>query len=153
MGDATRPGVTSTGRRWGKGGRVLLAHDDAATRAVLAAVLRQDGHDVHEVASGSEVTNELANATVEGLPPPDLLIASDRLRGLSGLELVGGLKGTPWEVPTILLVRTGDVAARRHGRRLGATMVMEWPFEMEDFRTVALHLARGRFAHVLVASS
>lgn len=145
--------VRDDGRRWGKGSKVILAHDDAAVRLVLAQVLRRDGHEVREVSTGSEVTNELATATVEGRSPPDLLIASDRLRGLTGLELIGGLRGTPWEVPTILVVRSGDIAARHHGRRLGATMVMEWPFELDDFRTVALHLARGRFTHVLAQRS
>lgn len=58
--------------------RILIADDDRDTCLSLAAILRDDGHDVHTVLRGDEVLG------VERVTRPDALLIDINMPGMSG---------------------------------------------------------------------
>ena len=61
---------------------LLLVDDDALIRRSLSTVLRLDGYDVLEAASGAEALQVLDRAT------PDLVITDFNMPVLNGMQLL-----------------------------------------------------------------
>ena len=82
--------------------RILTVDDDPQIRRVIAANLTVRGYEVDVVPDGE------AAIRVASERPPDLVILDLGLPGLSGLEVIGALRG--WsKVPIVVLsARTGD---------------------------------------------
>jgi DNA-binding NtrC family response regulator len=104
--------------------RILLAEDDAAMRSLLAATLRGEGYDVTAVATANEVIGRL---------PADLVISDQRMPGLSGLDLLEAIRAFDFHVPVILISAFPNRELHLEARRLGAYMVLEKPFQLDDF--------------------
>ena len=112
--------------------RVLLAEDDAEMRKLLAASLRDDGYEVSEVASGTELCRVLAPQLVH--PDADryhVIVSDIRMPGTSGLEVLEGLSALAELPPMILVTAFGDPETHRQVRELGAVM-LDKPFEIDD---------------------
>ncbi len=119
--------------------RVLLAEDDTHMRRLVATRLRRDGCLVLEALDGRQliaaVSAELARLQ-DGGRPIDIIIASARLPGATGLEVLGAVRDFKWPVPFILLAASSSAnEVRREGRRLGASATFEKPFELDDLVT------------------
>lgn len=67
----------------GRNVRVLLVDDDADVRSIAAAMLRDAGHEVVEVASGAAALDALAQSTA----PAELLLTDVVMPGMDGVEL------------------------------------------------------------------
>ena len=122
--------------------RVLVAEDDRELRRLIVQALEKDGHDVESVGSGPELLHRLGTASLSrhrGLP--DLVVTDIRMPGLSGLEVLSGVRELAWTTPAILMTAFGDdeVAAAAH--RLDA-MLFHKPFDFDDLRTAVLHVLR-----------
>lgn len=117
----------------GRPPRVLVADDNLEMRRLLATALRRDGCEVQEAASGGAALTWLAKAmAVERLP--DLIVSDVRMPGVSGLEILSGLRARGWTTPFILITAFGDAEVHRAGQRLGATDVVDKPFDLSFFR-------------------
>ena len=119
--------------------RVLLAEEDNRMRILVATRLRRDGCLVLEAVDGRQliaaVSTELARLQ-DGGRPIDIIIASARLPGATGLEVLGAVRDFKWPVPFILLAASSSAnEVRREGRRLGASATFEKPFELDDLVT------------------
>ena len=66
--------------------RVLVAEDSEDTRAVVAAILRDDGFDVIEARSGIELLNRLGVGDMPAQGSIDLVISDVRMPKLDGIE-------------------------------------------------------------------
>ncbi len=118
--------------------RVLLAEDDAAMRALLAATLRRSGFAVIEAGSGYETLELLAHGLIS--EPPlwfDLIISDVRMPGYDGLNILASLRQMPTYTPVILITAFGSAAAHALAVRLGAFAMLDKPFELDDLMTVA----------------
>jgi len=108
----------------GRGERVLLVEDEAATREGLREMLRMLGYDVTAVDSGE------AAGLLPRDPPFQLLLTDVMLPGAPGTDLARGLKER-WPALRVLLISgyTEDEARRLHPS-LSSGRFLEKPFDM-----------------------
>jgi len=94
-----------------------LVDDSASARALLGIRLRQQEHDVEEVALAS-VAAEMVLAE-----PPDAVVTDLWMPGLSGLQLCRLVRAEPAtaHVPVVLLTASDDRRARFWARHAGAS--------------------------------
>src|SRR3954468_12882507 len=99
--------------------RILLAEDDGEGRRLLRQVLREEGHRVVAVRDGMSLLGEVAATLFEGEGMPfDLIIAEQRLPGISGMSVLAGLRQCAWTTPFILITASPDGAVEADTHRL-----------------------------------
>lgn len=125
--------------------RVLVAQVDARARALLASALRDDGHDVIEVASGSELLDRLAQDFLANrlFDQPNVVVCDLRIPRCCGLDVLVSLKLAHWALPVILLSSQVDRDMYSAARRLGAVAVFDYPFDIDDLRTLVMNVSRA----------
>jgi CheY-like chemotaxis protein len=88
--------------------RILLVDGDIASRYRLRLALRARGHEVETQASAEPVLRRLTDSTAGAMP--DLLLLSNQLPGMSGIEVVQRLRTRPTmrELPIVLCTGSDD---------------------------------------------
>lgn len=122
---------------------VVLAEDDVRMRQLLASLLRRAGFDVTEARDGAELLDwlgELHMRPIDGRPV-DLVITDINMPTLSGLDVLTELRWDDWAIPVIIITAFGDERTHAECMRLGAAGVFNKPFDLDDLRKAALHLA------------
>ena len=113
--------------------RVLVVDDEPQILRALRINLRVRQYEVLTAATGAEALD------VAGRHPPDLVILDLGLPDLSGLEVIGGLRG--WtRVPIVVLSGRADSADKVEALDAGADDYVTKPFAMDEL------LARMRAA-------
>lgn len=107
-------------------GRILVVDDDGEMRALLAEVLREAGYDVKEVANGAEALIRLRAESFAAI------ILDKNMPGLSGLDLLPGLRTICPETPVVMITAFGDVATYVDAIEKGAFTYLFKPFRMEE---------------------
>ena len=104
---------------------VLVAEDDAATRALLRATLARGSYQVREVDNGAAALAEITR------DPPDLALLDIGMPEMDGLELTRRLRDTPATalLPIILVTARGRVEDKVSGLDAGASDFITKPFE------------------------
>ena len=77
--------------------RILLVEDDSAVRRSIQLILQARGYDVRAFASGA-----LALADPSAIEAA-CLVTDYRMAGMSGLDLLRGLRAVGWRRPAILI--------------------------------------------------
>lgn len=97
--------------------RVLLVDDSASARALLGVRLREEGHDVVDVAHAAEAA-ELALERA-----PDAVVTDLWMPGISGVQLCRLLRAEPATagIPVVLLTASDDRRSRFWAHRAGAS--------------------------------
>ena len=113
--------------------RVLLAEDDPELRALLAACLRADAHEVMEAEDGVELMALVEAQTFAGTGPT-VVVSDIRMPRLSGLEVLAAYPLTCRSVPFILITAFGDDRMRAEAHALGANRVLEKPLDLSHLR-------------------
>lgn len=135
------------GRHHGPSYRILLAEDDEDMRILLCATLEARGYNVTPCTNGVDFLSwlsDLQGETYQGTF--DLVIADNRLPGLTTLEILGGIPPRPSLPPLILITAFGDYETHAEARRLGVVAILDKPFELEelvDTATRAIHDCRA----------
>jgi DNA-binding response OmpR family regulator len=112
---------------------LLIAEDDREMRRFLVECFREEGYRVTEAENGEELRRRIsASGRCPETSAPDILVSDIRLPGLTGLELLADLRKSDWSLPVILITAFGDESVHREGKRLGAAMVLDKPFDAED---------------------
>lgn len=134
---AASPGRTSP--------RVLLAEDDPEMRRMMAGALRRRGFEVQETGDGRELVDALVRA-VTGADElrPHLIISDVRMPGHSGLEVLARLRRVDTATPVILITAFGDAQTHAEARRLGASTLLDKPFDLDELCGAAQTLAPPR---------
>jgi two-component system KDP operon response regulator KdpE len=105
--------------------RILAVDDEPPILRTLAANLRARGYDIDLAATG-EAAVELA-----ARHPPDAVILDLGLPGISGLEVIGGLRG--WtDVPILILSAREAQAEKVAALDAGADDYVTKPFGMDE---------------------
>jgi CheY-like chemotaxis protein len=120
--------------------RVLLVEDHVEMRRLLASVLRADGHQVLEASDGLKALGPLLGR--RGEPEIDLVISDVRMPGCTGLELLAFLRLERPATPVVLITAFGDRDTHAEARRLGATAILDKPFDVRAFRHLVRTLVR-----------
>lgn len=123
--------------------RVLVAEDEAEMRSLIARTLRKEQCDIVEARDGTQLIRLLLThllAPGEGRDPVDLIISDIRMPGANGLDVVSALRRQDTQTPVILITAFGDAETHLEAYRLGAVMLLNKPFDMEDLRLVVRSL-------------
>ena len=126
--------------------RVLVAEDQREMRVLRCEVLRREGYEVVEAASGTELVERLVQGMVadDDARAPDLIVTDVRMPGCSGLEVLARLRRNDWSTPVILITAFGDPETHREAERLGAAFILDKPFELDALVLAAFSLAHPR---------
>lgn len=115
--------------------RVLLAEDDFELRELLVWVLRQDGHEVVEAHDGNELWQKLkAEASGPESGRFKLVITDLCMPGLSAFDVLAELQREVSHLPLILITAFGDQTTHLRALRLGASRVIDKPFDFDVLR-------------------
>lgn len=114
--------------------RVLLAEDDDDVRDAIATSLRQEGHEVVEVASGDSVKSYIEQCVVSDAvcPRVHVLVTDLRMPGMNGLSLLSYIQQLGWDLPTIVITAFGDEETRELAQRFGAHAILDKPIEPDE---------------------
>ena len=104
---------------------IVVAEDDAATRALLRVVLERAGYVVRQFDDGAEALAEILRQ------PPDVALLDIGMPGLDGLEVTRRLRAEPMTalLPVILLTARGRLEDKVAGLDAGASDFITKPFE------------------------
>lgn len=116
--------------------RVLLAEDHALLRKAIRVALERDGFDVVEAQDGAELIQALQASVTRGDPTPDLILSDQAMPGVTGLEILHGLREAQWPLPFVLMSGTLDARMEAEAYRLGARAVLEKPFDLAELRRI-----------------
>jgi peptidoglycan-associated lipoprotein len=120
---------------------VLVAEDDPEFRALIGYGLGLDGYEVAATANGVELGSWMAASTIV-----DLVISDVRMPGPSGLDVLARFRRTNTTTPFVVITAFGSAELHALALRLGATAVLDKPFEMDDLRALVRRLI-GRGGH------
>jgi DNA-binding response OmpR family regulator len=126
---------------------VVLAEDDDELRALVATLLRKDGHLVIEARDGSDLMDDLARVYLAGVAPDEPLVVTDlRLPIADSFSVIRALRAQGKCPRFILMTAFGDEDSHAEAARLGALAVLDKPFDFDELRSAVLRFARSRNA-------
>jgi DNA-binding response OmpR family regulator len=105
--------------------RVLIVDDDRPTRALVEALLGDEGFIVDSVAVATEALAQIEKN------PPDVVLLDIMMPEISGYGLMAEIRDRT-DVPIIFLSAKGGEADRVRGIRLGADDYVVKPFSNDD---------------------
>lgn len=118
-----KPVEMVTGRRGlAPEAHILVVEDDAATRHLIARLLRENGYRVTGARDGRDMWEALRNTAI------DLVLLDIMLPGKSGLELLRSLRAERASLPVVMVTARGAEADRVLGLELGADDYLPKPF-------------------------
>ena len=118
---------------------ILVVDDDAPLRATFAMALTGLGPRVVEASSGEEALRLAGENDVA------VVVLDNQMPGISGLEVLSGLRARPAtaQVPVILITGLGEVADRVKALNAGAHDYVVKPVDIDELRArVRSQLAR-----------
>jgi DNA-binding response OmpR family regulator len=121
---------------------IVLMEDDAATRTLIASVLKKDGHD--RARRGKRPPGLLLVQSHK----PDLVISDVQMPELNGFEMLASLRQDPEiaATPVILLTSLQERAHMRIGMTSGADDYITKPFRPGELREAAAAQLNKRHA-------
>ena len=107
---------------------ILIVEDEPSTSWALAEGLTEDGFTTDTFRSGEEAWAWLQSGR------SDLVIASLRLPGMSGLELARKLRRGPHAQPVIIVTADGTPDVLRDLQKAGVSQCFPKPFPIDALR-------------------
>jgi len=122
--------------------RVIVAEDETDVRKLVAVALRGLGYEIIEARSGKELLDQLGDCLLNGdkAGRPDIIISDIRMPGLTGMEILAGLRQAEWRTGIVLMTAYADPEVREEARRLGADAFFAKPFDIDDLMTVVVNM-------------
>ncbi|MBU0753859.1 MAG: response regulator [Planctomycetes bacterium] len=112
---------------------VLIAEDDAEFRSLLTSSFEEDGFVVNECPDGTQLFTKTAGSILDRTKPKfDLIVSDVRMPGYTGIEFLSRLNIFQWRIPIILITAFGDDDIHAKALELGASAIMDKPFEIES---------------------
>lgn len=122
--------------------RVLLAEDDDEMRRLLVRALSRDGYEVIAAANGVSML-AMVDDERHDAPSYDLVITDLRMPGIGGMEVLDAIRRRGWTVPMIIVTGFASDDTHERAAHLGATIVFQKPFDVDDLRAAVGTLLRG----------
>lgn len=105
-------------------GYILIVDDDAATRAVVDEVLKDEGYLVQSVPDSTSAWATLADRA------PNLILCDLRLPSISGLAFAREMRQAGFDIPFVIM--TADINAVRSADLGDVAGYILKPFDLED---------------------
>ena len=116
---------------------ILVADDDASIRSLLKQLLADEGYPVLEAATGTEVVDQVREAS------PDLVIMDVRMPELDGIEALQKVKTASPNTAVLIMTAFGTSNAAIKAMELGAFDYITKPFELDKIS----HTVKRAFEH------
>ena len=144
MEKTTQGGARPRSQRPPRPPRVIIAEDASDVRQVVAVALRGLGYEIVESSSGAELLDELGDGILSGDPNlrPDIIISDIRMPGLTGLEILAGLRQAGWRTPFVLMTAYADRETWEEAQRLGVDAFFAKPFDIDDLMTAVVNITQ-----------
>jgi len=110
--------------------RILVIEDDQEMRSLLKDFFEEEGFEIHSVSNGSEAFRILVRELF------DLVITDIRMPGLTGLDIIPGIKKLQPNVLIIVITAFGSDEIRLRAMARGATAYLEKPLHFHELRTM-----------------
>jgi DNA-binding NtrC family response regulator len=110
--------------------RILVIEDDEEMRALLKDFFLEEGFETDSVSNGSEAFRILVKESFV------LVITDIRMPGLTGLDILPGIRKLQPEVPIIVITAFGSEEIRDRAMARGATSYLEKPIHFHNLRTL-----------------
>lgn len=109
---------------------IWIVEDDDDFREMLAEVLRWDGLEVTEFASGRPLVT-----AAEAEPAPALVVTDHHMPDLNGLDALEALRRDGHEIPAVLVTAFAEQSVKERAERVGAVLV-EKPCDIYELRRI-----------------
>lgn len=106
--------------------RIVVVDDEPAQRELIGGFLTKQGHEVFAAASGPEALAYVTNRQV------DLVLSDCRMPGMTGPELLLGIKAVNPEIPLVLMTAYGTVETAVQAMKDGAADYLAKPLDLEE---------------------
>ena len=122
-----------------QGGRILIVDDEPMVRETIAQVLRDEGYTV-------EVADDGADALIKlDAHRPDAVLLDLMMPGMNGRQFLTALREERGDVTLPVVVMTAVHGVGERALSLGATDIVEKPFDVDDLLgKIALAVYRSR---------
>jgi len=129
--------------------RVIVAEDDPDVRMLVSVALRGMGYEIIEAASGAELLDRLADGLISDDPhaQPDVIISDIRMPGLTGMEILAGLRQAHWSTVFVLMTAYADGNTLDEAQRFGVDALFEKPFDIDELVTAVVTMAPTPLHH------
>ena len=112
--------------------RILIADDEAALLKTMAFTLKRKGYDTVTVEDGQTAYNEILEA-FHNNNNYDLIITDIQMPGISGLDLISGIREAGINTPILAITGFGNMELAVDLMRAGCQDYLGKPFGMNDF--------------------
>jgi DNA-binding NtrC family response regulator len=109
---------------------ILIVDDDQAMRLALSESLESCGYEVEAVENGREALDLFRKRTF------DLVVTDMRMPGMTGIEVLKGVKKMSPNIPVILITAYGTVSIAVEAMKEGAAEFIMKPFSLDDLEAV-----------------
>lgn len=111
-----------------KQGRVMVIEDDREMRSLLEDFIQEEGYEVRSADNGSEAFRILAKDEF------DLIITDVRMPGLSGLDILPGMRKLQPHSAIIVITAFGSEEVYTRAMERGADGYLQKPISLETLR-------------------
>ena len=118
--------------------RILIVEDDDEMRDLLKDFLLEEGVEADSAQNGSEAFRKLAKGSF------DLVITDIQMPGLTGLEILPGIKQLQPEASIVVMTAFGSEEIRRKSLSGGSTAYFEKPVPLDQLRTAIHQIASAK---------
>jgi CheY-like chemotaxis protein len=108
---------------------ILLLEDNEEFRSILAENLEDEGHTIHQAASGREAVE------VGARTPVDLVITDVRMAGIDGIDALAGLREIHPNLRSIVITGYANDEAPSRAIKQGACDYLYKPFKLSELLT------------------
>ena len=111
--------------------RVLIVEDEAAIRLAVSRLLKKEGYEVDEAASGEDAIAQIEEKYY------DLVITDNALgKGASGMDVLETSRSRRTETPVVMITAHGNEKIAVEAMKKGATDYVPKPFDNDEIRLV-----------------
>jgi DNA-binding NtrC family response regulator len=110
--------------------KILIIDDDTSLRRVLEYNLQEEGYVVFAAADG------VAGLALFDEQQPELVITDLKMPGMSGFQVLAGVKTRARETPVIVITAFGAVETAVEAMKLGAYDYITKPFNRDELKLV-----------------
>jgi DNA-binding NtrC family response regulator len=110
--------------------KILIIEDDEEMRSLLKDFVEEEGYEAESVNNGSEAFRKLAKDSF------DIIISDIRMPGLTGLDILPGIKKLQPEASIIVITAFGSEEVNRKAYERGAAAYLEKPIHLHHLRTL-----------------
>jgi DNA-binding NtrC family response regulator len=118
--------------------RLLIIEDDEGMRELLEDSLVEEGVETDSAANGSEAFRKLAKESF------DLVITDIRMSGLTGLDILPGIKKLQPKAFIIVMTAFGSEEVRRKSFNKGASAYLEKPILIHRLKLLVQEMVSSK---------